>query len=93
MTPTPLPVRSPARFFAGLLAVAALLPTQLTAQASASERSTLTQIISGTEIEVDYARPSVRGRSPIFGGIVHWDEVWTPGANDATTFRFSRDDT
>ena len=56
-----------------------------------SERGTVTQSISGTEISIDYARPSARGRSPVFGGIVHFGEVWTPGANDNTKIRFSRD--
>ncbi|MEO5814196.1 MAG: DUF2911 domain-containing protein [Gemmatimonadaceae bacterium] len=33
-----------------------------------------------------YSRPRVRGRSPLFGTpAVHWGEVWTPGANWATT--------
>jgi hypothetical protein len=32
----------------------------------------------------------VRGRSPIFGGFVKWKEVWTPGANYATTLEVSR---
>jgi hypothetical protein len=66
-------------------------PTALTAQVTASERSTLTQSISGTEIVIDYARPSARGRPVLFGGLVPWGVVWTPGANDATTFRFSKD--
>lgn len=62
----------------------------LSAQIRASERSTLVQVVDGTRIEVDYARPRVRGRSPIWGGRVHWGEVWTPGANMATTFTVDR---
>ncbi|HSJ13121.1 MAG TPA: DUF2911 domain-containing protein [Longimicrobiales bacterium] len=76
-----------------LLAViaAAVLPAEpAAAQIRASERAQVTQLIDGTRIEVDYARPRARGRSELFGGEVHWDEVWTPGANEATTLRVSR---
>ncbi|MEN8374632.1 MAG: DUF2911 domain-containing protein [Gemmatimonadota bacterium] len=61
------------------------LGADLAAQVKASERSTITQVVNGTRIEVDYARPQARGRDPLFGGVVHWGEVWTPGANMATT--------
>lgn len=62
-----------------------------TAQLRASERSTLTQTIDGTVITVDYSRPSRRDRDPIFGGVVHWGVVWTPGADRATRIEFSKD--
>ncbi len=67
-----------------------LLPSEGTAQA-ASERATFTQIISGTEIEIAWSRPSLRGREVIFGQQIPWGEVWTPGANRASTIRFSKD--
>jgi len=67
-----------------------LLPGAGSAQA-ASERATFTQIISGTEIEIAWSRPSLRGREVIFGRQIPWGEVWTPGANMATTIRFSKD--
>jgi hypothetical protein len=60
------------------------------AQVRASERGSVSQTIDGTVITLDYARPQVRGRSPIFGGFVKWKEVWTPGANYATTLEVSR---
>jgi hypothetical protein len=56
----------------------------------ASERGLLRQTIDGTVIEVDYSRPSVRGRDPLFGGVVPWGRSWTPGANAATTISFSK---
>ena len=59
------------------------------AQVRASERGTVSQTIDGTTIAVDYGRPHLRGRT-IFGTVVHWGEVWTPGANWATTIRFSK---
>jgi hypothetical protein len=61
------------------------------AQIRASERSMIAQTVDGTTITVDYSRPRARGRADLFGGIVHWGEVWTPGANWATTFEFSND--
>lgn len=71
---------------AGCLAVV----TPAHAQIFASERATLSQTISGTTITIDYSRPSVRGRDSIFGGEVEWDEVWTPGANEATTLSLTK---
>ncbi|MEQ8330371.1 MAG: DUF2911 domain-containing protein [Longimicrobiales bacterium] len=67
-----------------------VLPGDGSSQA-ASERAVLTQIISGTEVEIAWSRPSLRGREVIFGRQIPWGEVWTPGANRATTIRFSKD--
>jgi Protein of unknown function (DUF2911) len=61
------------------------------AQIKASERASLSQTIDGTQFEIEYSRPSKRDRDPIFGGFVHWGEVWTPGANQATTISFDKD--
>lgn len=77
--------------FAWPVALALLaLPAPASSQA-ASERATLTQIVSGTEVEIRWSRPSLRGREEIFGRQIPWGEVWTPGANAATTIRFSKD--
>jgi Protein of unknown function (DUF2911) len=74
-----------------LTAVAVLtVPTFAVAQIRASERSTLTQTVDGTVITLDYARPRLRGRSQVFGTQVKWNEVWTPGANWATTLEASK---
>lgn len=73
-----------------VLTVLSALPALCTAQIRASERSTLSQTIDGTRITLDYARPRVRGRTPIFGKVVRWEEVWTPGANWATTLEISK---
>src|SRR5439155_9636490 len=59
-------------------------------QVRASERGSVSQIVDGTSIEVNYGRPRLRGRIA-FGGVVHWGEMWTPGANFATTIRFGKD--
>ena len=81
---------SPARF-ALFLALAASLPSTGGAQIRMSERGTVGQTVDGTIISLDYARPQTRGRSPIFGRVVHWGETWTPGANWATTITVSKD--
>ncbi len=72
--------------------VAALaLPASINAQVRASEIGTMSQMIDGTKITVEYSRPRARGRDPIFGTkAVRWDEVWTPGANYATTFEVDK---
>ena len=48
------------------------------------------QTVNGTTITLDFARPVARGRDNLFGGVVHWGEVWTPGANWATTLEVDR---
>ena len=62
------------------------------AQIRASELATFTQMIDGTKISMSYSRPRARGRDTLFGSrkSVRWDEVWTPGANYATTFDVNR---
>ena len=73
-----------------LLLLPVLLPGSLGAQFRASPFGTVSQQIDSTTITVEYYRPSVRGRV-IFGRLVKWGEVWTPGANWATTLELSRD--
>ncbi len=78
------------RYILFALSLLLVLPAAAGAQVRASERGSVTQTIDGTVISLDYSRPQVRGRSPIFGGFVKWKEVWTPGANYATTLEVSR---
>lgn len=75
------------------LATAAVVSatSQVHAQIRASERGAVSQTVDGTMITVDYARPQARGRDSLFGKVVTLDETWTPGANQATTLRVSRD--
>ncbi len=61
------------------------------AQVRASERATVSQTADGTIITIDFARPRARGRANLFGGVVKWGEIWTPGANWATTLLTNRD--
>ena len=67
-------------------------PAVACAQIRASEHFTLTQRVSTTTITIEGDRPVARGRS-LFGNgaVVKWGEVWTPGANWATTIEVDRD--
>ena len=73
------------------LAATLLAPVPGAAQVRASELGTVGQTIDGTIIAIEYSRPRARGRDSLFGGVVHWGEHWTPGANWATTFEVNRD--
>ena len=76
---------------AAFLVLSAICAEPAAAQIRASERARISQTVDGTTITIDYARPRMRGRSPIFGGLIHWGEVWTPGADMATTLETDRD--
>jgi len=51
-------------------------------RASPHERTPLVTV-DGSELFVEYGRPYTRGRK-IFGSLVRWDDVWCPGADEAT---------
>ena len=67
-----------------------LAPPTLSGQIRASELGSVSQVIDGTRIGIEYSRPRARGRQNVFGGEVKWQEVWTPGANYATTLELSK---
>lgn len=60
------------------------------AQVRASEPGSVSQTVDGTVITLEYSRPVARGRDSLFGGVVAWGRMWTPGANWATTLEVSR---
>ena len=53
-----------------------------------SPSSELEQMVGLTEIEIDYNRPSARGRE-IFGNLVPFGKLWRTGANSGTEISFS----
>jgi hypothetical protein len=55
---------------------------------AASPAAVIKQRVGLTDIEVDYSRPSLKGRVMI-GGIDPYGEVWRTGANSATRISFS----
>lgn len=73
------------------LALALAIPASVSAQFRASEAASVSQTIDGTRISLEFSRPQVRGRAPLFGRVVRWGETWTPGANWATTLEVSKD--
>ncbi|RZJ35396.1 MAG: DUF2911 domain-containing protein [Flavobacterium sp.] len=56
----------------------------------ASPKATFKQMVGLTEVEINYSRPSMRGRT-IFGDLVPFGKVWRTGANENTTISFSED--
>lgn len=55
-----------------------------------SQPAEVSQTIGPAYVRVVYSRPVARGRE-LFGGIVPWDSIWNPGADDATYISFSDD--
>ncbi len=72
------------------LLLTATLAIPAAAQVGPSPIGKLEQDMSGTTISLQGSRPSARGRV-LFGDQVGFGEFWTPGANVATTIRFSKD--
>jgi hypothetical protein len=58
-------------------------------QVSKSQAAAVGQRIATTEITVTYSRPVARGRE-LFGKLVPYGQVWTPGADKATAIAISR---
>lgn len=60
------------------------------AQIRGSEHAVVAQTVDGTTITIEYSRPVARGRA-LFGDLVPYGVVWTPGANWATTLDVDKD--
>ena len=80
-----------------ILAFSALVLFTLEGQAQDEDKSKrpsppaeVTGTVDGTDITINYSRPSVKGRE-IFGDLEPYGEVWRTGANEATTFEASGD--
>ena len=56
----------------------------------ASPKSTLTQVVGLTNVEIVYSRPSAKGRD-VFNNLVTFGKLWRTGANENTTISFSDD--
>ncbi len=80
----------------GMGALIVALAAQVSAQTGKpaeprpSQLGSVTQQVNETRITIEYSRPVARGRA-LFGELVPWGKVWTPGANDATTITVSTD--
>ncbi len=56
----------------------------------ASPKSTLSQVVGLTNVEIVYSRPSAKGRD-VFNNLVPFGKLWRTGANENTTISFSDD--
>ena len=56
----------------------------------ASPKSLVKQTVGLTEVEIEYSRPGVKGRT-IFGDLVPFGKMWRMGANANSTVSFSED--
>ena len=55
-----------------------------------SPKSTITQVVGLTNVEIVYSRPSSKGRD-VFNNLVPYGKLWRTGANENTTISFSED--
>ena len=78
----PLPMRAGIGALASALAFV-VLTGHGAGQSRISPHEQTSGMIDGARITVTYGRPSMRGRT-IFGGLVPFDTVWCPGADEAT---------
>jgi hypothetical protein len=81
---------------AGACALLLATPASTAAQAPEgvyriSQRASVSQNLGNAVISLDYSRPLVRGRTDLFGKVVHWGELWTPGANEATVLEVNEE--
>jgi hypothetical protein len=59
------------------------------AQGRVSPHEKTSATVDGSDMYIEYGRPSTRGRA-IFGSLVRWNEVWCPGADEATYLHTSK---
>lgn len=74
-----------AAFFIATLAIEAQVKTP-----QASPKAEIEQVVGLTQVELDYSRPTAKGRG-VFGELVPYGKVWRTGANANTTVSFSDD--
>lgn len=55
-----------------------------------SPSATVKQVVGLTEVEINYSRPSMKGRT-IFGDLVPFGKLWRTGANKNSMVSFSED--
>lgn len=76
-------------FAAGFLFLTNTTTAQISTPAP-SPAASLSQTIGLTEVDIEYSRPGVKGRT-IFGDLVPYGKIWRTGANAATKISFSDD--
>ena len=78
------------KIFTFLLAIMAISIQAQIKTPAPSPSAEYEQVIGLTEVEVEYSRPSMRGRT-IFGDLVPYGKIWRTGANARTKISFSTD--
>jgi hypothetical protein len=81
------------RAYAAALVLALLVPAcepVPSGEKRVSQPAEVVQRVGETKLTVRYNRPSARGRV-LFGGIVKWDSVWCPGADEGTRLETTSD--
>lgn len=74
-------------FLASLLVFGFTITAQVkTPQASPSSK--IEQVVGLTSVEINYSRPSAKGRT-VYGDLVPYGKYWRTGANENTTVTFS----
>ncbi len=76
------------RIFLPVAAVAFSVSASAQELPASSPHGELEQVVGLTEVDVDYSRPSVRGRQ-VFGDLLPFEKLWRLGANANTTVEFS----
>jgi len=59
-------------------------------QVAKSQAASVSQRVANTDITITYSRPVARGRA-LFGALIPYNEVWDPGADQATAIAVTRD--
>lgn len=72
------------------LAVGTMSSTAQIKTPAPSPYSKLMQTVGLTDVEVEYSRPAMRGRT-IFGDLVPFNKIWRTGANARTKITFGND--
>ena len=68
-----------------------LLPTALNAQEiRKSQLASVSQMVGTARIEIVYRRPVAHGRD-LFGALVPWGHIWSPGSDSAAVFTTTKD--
>lgn len=81
------PMADPLRTESAPAATTEVIPLE---EVRKSQAAAMSQRIANTEITVTYSRPVARGRE-LFGSLVPYEQVWNPGADQATAIALTRD--
>ena len=76
------------KIFLASLLIAGITITAQVKTPQASPLSKIEQVVGLTSVEINYSRPSAKGRT-VYGDLVPYGKYWRTGANENTTVTFS----